>query len=329
MDTTTRKAWYQAIFASLGAGIASALLCVVLQPQSLPGALLFLLSPLPLMIAGFSYHPMVAALGALIGCLFLQQVIGIPLAIAYALMAGLPAWLVCEGSLRSFLPVRLGAGGNSSLSPGAILFGIAIYAALLIFLTSLWISGSYEDLRNYLYTAFEETIRVQYGIEKNAPLKLPDGTDLEPVGKFYARLMPALAALPLFILITGSAYLGARVANISGRFPRIWPDFRELRLPWIALPLMGFGIGLAMTGGYFTLAGELLMLVLSLCYMLQGLAVLHFNLRNRPDWRWLIGTSWILIIVFGVFGIGFALIGLADPFLDLRKLRSTNSTPNI
>lgn len=327
MTDAPRTSFGQAALASLGAGIASSLLIAVLQPQSIFGGLLFLIAPLPLVIAGFSYHPLVAALAALFGCLFLDLVVMPGFSVAYALIAGLPSWLICEAGTRRGRTLMAAREADGFVTPGAILFGIAAYASLLILAVSLYLSTSYEALRALLYTAFEQTMRQQYETGGSG-LTLPDGTNLEPLGRLYARVMPALMALPLVLMAAVSGYLGVRIARISERLMRPWPDFRRIRLPRIAAPALGLSLVLIAIGGYPGLFGETLLLALVLCFSLQGLAVIHWQIRERRTLRWLISASWALIILFPVSAIGFALIGLADHFLDLRKLRGSPPPAN-
>ena len=315
----------QAVFASLGAGIASALLVAVLQPQSVFGLLLFLIAPLPLVIAGFSYHPLVAALGALFGCLFLDVFVMPTLSLAFALVAGLPAWLICEAGLRrgrrfSSLRDELGY-----LTPGVVLMGIAAYVSALIFTGALWISPSYEGLRAYLYSAFQETVRSQYGTDAKDAFRLRDGTDL---GRLYSQAIPVMMALPFFLMSTVSGYFGAKVARISQRLPRPWPDFRQTRLPSLALTALALAVVLAFFGGYASLAAELIGLTVGLCFVLQGLALIHWRLRDRQGLRWMISASWALLIIFGLSAFGFAALGIADQIFDLRRLRRPDVTPN-
>ena len=323
MTDRPQKTFQQALVASLGAGLASSLLIAVLQPQSVFGALMFLIAPLPLVIAGLSYHPLVALLAALIGCLFLDIFQMPTFALAYGLVAGVPAWLISDAGVRQGRRLAGLRDGAGYLTTGAIMFGIAAYVSTLIVVTALWISPDYATLRGSLYTAFEETIRAQQQIDDKNGLRLPDGTDLAPLGRFYARVMPAMMALPFFLMGIISGYLGARVARISQRLARPWPDFRRIALPQLALGALALATVLAVLGGYPGLAGETLLLTLILCYMLQGLAVVHFRAAAQPRMRWLVSASWSLLIIFGVTAVGFALLGLLDQIFDLRKLRSS------
>ncbi len=324
MTDTTHKPFAQALFVSLGAGLASALLIAFIQPQSLFGVFLFLIAPLPLVVAGFSYHPLAALLSALVGCLFLGSMVSSSLAIAYAMTAGLPAWLICEAGAQPRRWFSALSDQHGYLTAGTILFGIALYVSGLILGAALWISPSYEGLRSHLQAAFEEIIRAQYQLDGKGSLRLPDGTDLEPVGRLYARAIPGLMALPFFVMIALSGYLGARVARISQRLSRAWPDFRQLRLPALTLTALIMAIGLIFIGDYIGLLGVLLCVTLTLCFILQGLAVIHFHVRDRPGMRWLISASWALLIVLGVTGFAFALLGMIDHVFDLRQLRGPN-----
>jgi hypothetical protein len=325
MTEPANSSFLQAMIASFGAGIASALLCSVVQPQSGFGVILFLISPLPLVVAGLSYHHLVAALAALIGCLFLDLLVGSTLSIAYALLAGLPAFLLVFAIVQ-----RRGRGGTlrdaaGYLGPGVILTGIAVYVSGLILIASIWVNPNYAGFRAYLYSALAESVKTRLEIEGGQDLRLPDGLDLEPFLRFYARLMPSLATIPFFVMLSVSGYLGARVALVSQRLQRPWPNFRHLRLPPLAVILLIAATVLIFAHGYPGLAGELFTISIGLCFVIQGLAVVHAKVGHRPRMRWLIAMSWLLVIVFSISSLGFLVLGLIDQIFDLRKLRGANT----
>ena len=319
---THARSWTQALVASLTAGVASALLVAVLQPQSIFGLLLFLIAPLPVVIAGFSYHPLVALLAGLCGCLFLDVFVMQSLSLTYALVVAVPAWLVCDIGLRRGRYLSSLRDEAGFFTTGTVILAIASYVSALIVVGAIWISPSYEGFRAYLYKAFEETIKLQYDLDGKTDMMLPADGDFERLGRIYSRAIPSVMAMPFFIMIVLSGYLGAKVARTSQRLPRVWPDMRTLQIPNAGLALLVLAIGLIFVGGFAGLAGELLVMTLSLCFMLQGLAVIHHNFGRRTNLRWLLSASWALLIVFGFSAIAFALLGLADHFLDLRKLRS-------
>jgi hypothetical protein len=309
MINISKISWSQAIFISCAASAASVLLCIGMRPQSLFGALLFLLSPLPLIIAGLSYHALIAALSALIGCLVLNLIQTSSLSIVYALVAGLPAWLICYA-------VSFKKTEDSRFSTGAIIIGIASYVGFLVLASTVFIVPQHDNLSKYLTEIIRQGFEAQGGIEK-----LDLGTQTQSLIAVFVRFLPHMSAVSFFVMIALSSYLGARITLISGRLNYEWPDFKRLQLPVISIYLFIAALFFSFFPSYFGLAGEIFSLLLSICLMLQGLAVLHFTVSNRPYLSWLILVSWSAIIVFGFIGFGFSILGLADFIFDFRKLR--------
>ncbi len=318
MKTRTNISWIQAILISCIACAASVLLCVGMRPQSLPGALLFLLSPLPLIIAGLSYNALVAALAALIGCLALSFVQNPALPLMYGLVAGLPSWLICAGAANY-------QNKDSKITPGHVVFGIACYVCILIISATAIIVPDHSNLANYLSEMIKESFKIQG--ETNT-LSNFDEKDANVIS-IFARVLPHMSAISFFVMLVSSSYLGAKIALMSSLLRQDWLDFRVLKMPVLAFISILIALPLNLAPGYIGLGGEIFILLLSLCFMLQGLAVLHFKVAKSIYWRWLILVSWSAIIIFGFIGLGFTLIGLADFIFDFRKLRRSSTTsPN-
>ncbi len=312
MKTRTEITWLQAIFISCAAGAASVLLCVGMRPQSLPGAILFLMSPLPLIIAGLSYNALVAALAALIGCLALSFVQSPSLPIMYALVAGLPSWLICTGATNAKL----------RFTTGQIVLGIACYVSILVLTATIITVPDHSNLSVYLSDMIKESFKTQAGADASANLNEKDAY----VISVFVRILPHMSAISFFTMLVSSSYLGAKIALVSSMLKQIWPDFRRLKLPNLALVAIAVAFPVSFAHGYAGLTGEIFTVTLSLCFMLQGLAVLHFTLANSAYWRWLLLVSWSSIIIFGFIGLGFTMLGLADFIFDFRKLRQSDRT---
>jgi Predicted membrane protein (DUF2232) len=328
MKHASHISWPYAMFVSCAASAASVLLCIGMRPQSVFGALLFLLSPLPLIIAGLSYHALIAALAALIGCFALNLVQTSSLSIVYALVAGVPAWLVCSAATRRTQNYEQQQNTSSAFSAGAIILGIGCYVSLLVLVSTIFIVPNHENLSKYLSDMISKGFEAQGSmgnLELDAKLEAQANT-LIPM---FVRFLPHMSAVSFFVMIALSSYIGARITFMSGRLMHDWPDFRRLQLPFLSVYLFVAALLFSFLPSYFGLAGEIFSLIFSVCLMLQGLAVLHFIVANRPFLSWLILVSWSAIIIFGFFGLGFSVLGLADFIFDFRKLRkSISPSPN-
>ena len=310
--------WLQAIFISCIAAAASAILCIGMRPQSLPGALLFLASPLPLVVAGLSCNALVAALAALIGCLAFTTIQSPSLPLMYGLVVGLPSWLMC-------LSTQFRKNQKNIITSGTIVFGICCYVSILVISVTIILVPEYDNLATYLSDIIKESFRVQADSNSFSNLNEKD----ENVISIFVRILPHMSAISFFTMLVASAYLSIKISHMLSMLDREWPDFRHLQLPFIALITVCLALPLSFSNGYMGFGAEIFTAVLSLCFMLQGLAVLHFKLAKSLYWRWLLLVSWSAIIIFGFIGLGFTVLGLADFIFDFRKLRQSNPTsPN-
>src|SRR5882724_4786493 len=98
---------------ALAAGSASALMFASLISGALISLLLFYLAPLPLMVAALGWGPIAATIGGIAAATGLGLMFGLPYCIAFAVMAGLPAWWLGHLALLG-RPIRNFAEGNGA-----------------------------------------------------------------------------------------------------------------------------------------------------------------------------------------------------------------------
>jgi hypothetical protein len=113
-------------------------------------------------------------------------------------------------------------------------------------------------------------------------------------------------------------WLAGRIARISGRLARPWPDLAELRFPPHASLLLTIAVAGTFLPGIAAVVAGLFTATLLMAYALLGFAIAHQVSRRMSARILFLSAMWV-----GVFTIGWpvliaAIIGLADSFIDFR-----------
>ncbi|MGL5447103.1 MAG: hypothetical protein ACRDBL_07340 [Rhabdaerophilum sp.] len=305
----------QAILLASLAGFASALLTGMLTPGMMSLAFLFLVSPLPLFIAGFAWHPLVAALAGLFGAILIDFATGDRAAVAFASIMALPAYAMSAVAWRSFATeTRMIA--KDGIATGQIALSAVIYIALVIVISAIWVEPDYAVFTQKLRGFVLEGIR-QMGAPGNPAVN--DPATLNRLADLMTAIMLPMSGFVIITTITLSAALGAMVAERSGRMEFVKPSFNEFRLPGGSLILFGATLLIGMWEGYIAVFAEIAALGIALLLMLQGLGVLHTRLRGKPSRGFLLSVAWASVIVFGLPALLFVGVGVADHLFDLRN----------
>jgi hypothetical protein len=287
----------------LGSGLASALLCYSAAKGSPAlSAALFLLAPLPMLVAGLGWGWLAATVAALAASIALGIASGMRAALAHGLAMGLPAVVTAylaylsrpdpyEEDTREWYPV------------GRLMAAVAIYAGALPVLVLPLIGGSYEAMRRPLGQMLQRA---------------------EALGMKAFTEDQALAALPAafsaywLIILTLNLYLAGRIVLASGRLARDWPDIPAMAYPAGFPLLLVAAIAASYAPGTLGIAGTSLTGGLLVAYLVAGLALMHFIARGRAPWAlWLVYAA---LILFGPYAaIVVTLGGLIDPVFRLKQ----------
>ncbi|CAN1566789.1 Protein of unknown function DUF2232 [Rhabdaerophilaceae bacterium] len=305
----------QAIFIAALTGFASALLSGMLTPSSMSFAMLFMLAPLPLFIAGFGWHALVAALGGLIGALLIDLAVGNRGSIAFAMLLALPAFVITSASERAFNrdmrdPARDG------IAVGQIGAALVIYIALVVVASAIWVEGDYALFVSRLREFVALGLRQMGG---PGSVLQTDAASLNRMVDLMAMIMLPVSGLLIVVTIVLSACLGAIIADKATRMTYPRPRFNEFRLPGGALFLFAVAIILGLQDGYLGVFAEIVALGLALLLILQGLAVFHTRLIGNSSRGMLIAAAWASILVFGLPALLFLGAGMLDHLFDLRR----------
>lgn len=315
----------QAILLSIAAGVASALLSGILTPGSVLAALLMFVAPLPLMIAGLGWHPLVAALGALVGCLMMSFGMGPKAAIVYGAMVGLPSYLACEGLPRLMRALRAAPTAQTGRRLGALLFGaIGGYAVLMTFIGALTIDTDHSRFVQKLARSVEIMFRSMF---EDGRTTLPGGSKLADMAQLYALIMPPMLTFLICTMLTLSLWLAVKIVRKSERLPFVPVPAYLLALPREVLFVFVGGMLLSSVVGYLGMFGMLVMVATTFALMLSGLSLIHYRTLGRTERPLVLGGVWAVLLLIGLPGFLYAFAGALDAALDFRRPKGGAPNP--
>jgi hypothetical protein len=277
---------------------------------------------LPILLAGIGWSHLAALIAALVAATGLGALFGFWFLIAHLAGVGVPAYLIAYVAMLG----RHAPDGAIEWYPAGklVLWTAGIAAAS----TALTIPVFGSDLDSYRATVkqiFERVMRLQLGTPAGEPLKLPNGGDANAALDLLAIVMPPMAAAIAMLTSLFNLWLAGRIARLSGRLARTWPDLSAMSFPAMAPVVLLAAIALSFLASIVGVAAGMLAACLLLAYAILGFAVIHRLTRALSARGVILGAVWLVVLVLGWPVIVLALIGLADGLLDLRKINKPNS----
>lgn len=309
---------------ALIAGAASALMFASIVSGALISLVLVYLAPLPLMLAAIAWGPLCGALGGLVATLVIAGALSPPLALGYGLAFALPAWWLGHLAMLG-RPLASGIAGSDAASLqvewyplGRILLWIAALATLLT-------AGSLYSLGSDA-SAVSDAMR--RGFAKILSLVSETTvTESDPRVGLMVAVIPVLIAASQMATLTLNLWLAAKVAAVSGRLHRPWPDLTGTSLPPMTLVALCVALAFSFFSGMTGILAVVVTTVLMMAYALVGLAVLHTitrDLANRGSW---LATAYAILLMFSVSLVLLTALGLADAVFGFRERFLRNRQP--
>lgn len=309
---------------ALIAGAASALMFASIVSGALISLVLVYLAPLPLMLAAIAWGPLCGALGGLVATLVIAGALSPPLALGYGLAFALPAWWLGHLAMLG-RPLASGIAGSDAASLqvewyplGRILLWIAALATLLT-------AGSLYSLGSDA-SAISDAMR--RGFAKILSLVSETTvTESDPRVGLMVAVIPVLVAASQMATLTLNLWLAAKVAAVSGRLHRPWPDLSGTSLPPMTLVALCVALAFSFFSGMTGILAVVVTTVLMMAYALVGLAVLHTitrDLANRGFW---LATGYAILFMFSVSLVLLTALGLADAVFGFRERFLRNRQP--
>jgi hypothetical protein len=298
------------IIIAAAAGLASALLAAAAASGPGFGLLLAALAPLPLMIVGFGWHPLMAVLGGAITAAALSAMIRGSAGVVYAVLAMAPAFLAAHVAWRQDLDPRARIG--------LIALGAALYSATATIIGALSVSFDYDTLQSHLLRQSEMVYRIMSGLSREAALEPVRGQDPKLFIQTYAQLVAPISALMLGMLYMLNAWIAARVAEASGRMPKDREPVSAMAYPRILLPLSAAALLGGLLPGYIGLIAELFGVAAVLALIALGFATIHDVTRGMSARPMILAALWVTTFIVGLPAFLMLFVGIAELAFNWR-----------
>ena len=317
----------------VGAGIVAAVLFASLATNTTLAMLLFYVTPLPLLLARLGWGRIAGQLSFITAVVLVGIILSLRTAVIYGIAMALPALVLAYLALLSRSMVPEDSEGHPLPNmppvvdwypPGHVVAWAAVMAGTLVAAALLLIGGSAEAYQQGVRKVFEDVILPQL---QSAGVPVDPVRSERYVVTVSRLLLPAVAATAWMMVMLLNLWIAAKSASISGLLPRPWPSLANLEYP----PLMTVGfvasVGAALLPGMPGIMAMAFVGAFGLAYLLLGLIVLH-QLAARSHYRvLLLAAIYLAVLVIDWAALLIALLGLAEPLLELRQRALRRSAP--
>ena len=313
----------QGFVIGLGSGLVSAVLFFsAARGGPWLGLLLFLLTPLPPLLAGLGWGWLPAAAGALAGSAAMAVVASMALGLGYFLVVGLPAAVIAYLAYLS-RPSNDAPDGREWYPAGRLLAAMSLYAGALPVLALPSTGGSFDSLRPLA----AEMVRAAFKQSGDMRLQAPTDEQVGAIADLIIAVAPGALAVYWLLIMTPNLYLAGRIVGASGHLARNWPDLPALAYPPGYPLLVVLALAATFAPGIVGVAGASFSGALLVAYLIAGLALMHFIARGRAPWiLWFVYAGLVLFTPYAA--VALMAIGLLEPALRLRR-RFGASPPSV
>lgn len=334
-----------------GAGVSSGLLYSLISQGSAPGLMLSFLAPLPIMLAMLGFGRMVGLVSLATACVAVAVLVPVVApripdssilditartTLSFAFMLGAPAlWLSYLASmsrprgqsqwqptapstttyLREYIPVERIVTACVAIAATVVVGGV-----IVVVLRHGSLDSALDQVAAELTPILEEMI--------SSSTRIPSGTDVPRMARMIVAASAPFAAGMLFLVLMLDLWLAAKIARLSGRLQRPWPDIAvELQIPRPYGILLGAAFATIFLGGPAAVIAAVVAVVLAAAFALQGLAVLHVVSRGwqaRGLMLWIVYGLLVALLPSGLSPLLCTVLGLVE---SLHSFRNTGAAP--
>ncbi|TVR11276.1 MAG: DUF2232 domain-containing protein [Salinarimonadaceae bacterium] len=302
----------------IGAGLASALLIAAVTQGTALALALFMLSPVPIIVAALGWDHRAGLVATLVGGIAIA-VLSTPLSgLSFAFATGLPSWWLAYLALLG----RTREDGTVEWYPlGRLLAWIGGTAALTFFAAAIFPDFDFEQYRQTARDAAEAVVRMQAGIPASAPLTDIGEVPVEEVISRIAAITPIIGTVGFTFVMLLYIWIGARIVSASGRLARPWPAICEAVMPRETIfILVGATVAGMALGGFPGVLAYALVGGLLTAFGIQGLGAIHDLSRGRAGRGFIVALTYIVLFLSqGIALIPLIFFGLVDSAFGLRE----------
>ena len=313
------------ILVGIAAGLASALLFMAPISGSILAFPLFILTPLPVAIAGLGWGVtgglIAAASGAVVIAALLPGVIATT--IFLAIFAGPVVWLARLATMSRLNDANDPSAGIDWYPLGSVLLHAAIAVS-----AGLVVTGFVTGYDPAIIAEGATRVVVEFMTEVETTGPPPTAESVQPFVSLYIAILPFTVAAFMLAVTVFNLWLGGIVARASGRMAR--PAERL----WTVNPpneiLISFSVALVLATLLPGAIGNVAALVagaFGCALALVGLAVLHAVTLGMVGRGIILTAAYVLTFFSGLPLVLFAALGAAENFIHLRARRFAGAPP--
>jgi hypothetical protein len=312
----------QIALVGIAAGVASALLFAAPLGGTGFAWPLFILTGLPIAIAGLGWTATAALIATAVAALAAFATLSLSAAAILTLIFGLPiTWLTRQAALsRPTSPDDLDSP-REWYPIGGLLFHAAIAVGLGAVATALVVGYDPAEFSRQMVGAVSAWLASSSGT----------ATTTEEQIEAFVRLNVAILPISLGILLLGvvviDLWLGARIAAMSGRLKRPRDPLWTTALPRNAVIGFCVAILIALFPGPIGGIGKVFVGTFGCALAMVGLAVMHALSLGNGARGFILAFAYAALIILGFPLILFAFLGIAETLLHFRARRFAGAPP--
>ncbi len=313
----------QTILVGIAAGVAAALMFLAPVGGTALAFPLFILTGLPIGLAGLGWGAAAAATAVVAGALAIFATLSTVGTAAFLLLFGAPMFWVARLALLSRPAGEAQPEAQREWYPlGRLLVHLAGAVAIGVVLVGVLIGFDRATMGPEITQALVDLFStVQSGG------KPPTAIEVAPFVQFYLAIMPFSVTAILVFMLTFDLWLAALVARMSGRLQRPRETLWGVDLPNRALVALAGVTLLAFLPGTAGEVARVFSGALAGAAALTGLAVMHALTASLSGRTALLIVVYLLIVLSGLPLILFALLAVAEALFHLRARRFKGVPP--
>ena len=306
-----------------GAGLAASLLFVSPLGGTMLALPLFILSALPVAIAGLAWSGLTAAIAAATATATIAIALSVPSGLIYLALFGAPAAWVSRLALLS--RTNEADGATEWYPIGRILLHGAGATGVGLIVVGFIIGYDPEAFSTEITAALVDWLAQAPSPDGSPP---PTAAEIGPFVRFNVMAMPFTTSALLGIVLVFNLWLAARIAEASGRLARPRDRLWTAVLPNEALAIFAVAVVAAFVPGAIGYSAGAIAGAFGGALALIGLAVLHATTMGNTVRLLILVAVYVVLVFFGGLPlILLTLLGIAEAFLHLRARRLGGAPP--
>ncbi len=314
----------QVILVGIAAGIGAALMFLAPVGGTVLAFPLFILTGLPIGLAGLGWGTTAGAVAVIAGTLTIFAALSTMGAATFLLLFAVPVFWIARLALMSRPVAGAAPDAPREWYPlGRMLGHLAITVAVGVVLVGILIGFDRATLTPEVTRALVDLFAAM-----NTTGNPPTAAEVAPFVQFYLAIMPFSVGAMLVFILTFDLWLAAVVARMSGRLQRPRETMWGVDLPNQALAaLAGVTLLAFLLPGVGGEVARVFAGALAGAAALTGLAVMHALTTGFGGRTVLLVVVYALILFSGLPLIVFALLAVVEAVFHLRARRFKGVPP--